>query len=111
MAHEEITRQTIALIDALKGTTSAFGLAGTGSEYKIVVEIFLYKFFNDKFGYEAKKDKTYGERLRNAQSWDKEYDSFSEEDIEELFVFLPAGVYSSSGSSKRRMPLLPLMSM
>ena len=92
MVHEEITRQTIALIDALKGTTSAFGLAGTGSEYKIVVEIFLYKFFNDKFGYEAKKDKTYGKRLSNAQSWDKEYDSFSEEDIEELFVFLPASV-------------------
>lgn len=51
-----ISEATIALIDSLKGTTNAFGLAGTGSEYRIVTEMFLYKFFNDKFGYEAKRD-------------------------------------------------------
>ena len=45
-----ITELTIELIDSLKRTTGAYGLAGTGSEYKIVTEIFLYKFFNDKFG-------------------------------------------------------------
>ena len=41
-----ITESTIALIDSLKSTTGAFGLAGTGSEYKIVTELFLYKFFH-----------------------------------------------------------------
>lgn len=87
-----ITESTIALIDSLKSTTGAFGLAGTGSEYKIVTELFLYKFFNDKFGYEAKKDEVYGERLRNAEKWDAEYDKFSEDEVEDLFSYLPASV-------------------
>ena len=87
-----ITESTIALIDSLKSTTGAFGLAGTGSEYKIVTELFLYKFFNDKFGYEAKKDQVYGERLRNAEKWDAEYDKFSEDEVEDLFSYLPASV-------------------
>ena len=87
-----ITESTIALIDSLKSTTGAFGLAGTGSEYKIVTELFLYKFFNDKFGYEAKKDQVYGKRLRNAEKWDSEYDKFSEDEVEDLFSYLPASV-------------------
>lgn len=87
-----ITESTIALIDSLKSTTGAFGLAGTGSEYKIVTELFLYKFFNDKFGYEAKKDQVYGERLKNAEKWDAEYDKFSEDEVEDLFSYLPASV-------------------
>lgn len=68
MSNINISEATIALIDSLKSTTGAFGLAGTGSEYKIVTEMFLYKFFNDKFGYEAKRDEVYGERLRNAEN-------------------------------------------
>lgn len=92
MSEINITESTIALIDSLKSTTSDFGLAGTGSEYKIVIEMFLYKFFNDKFGYEAKKDKVYGARLRNAEKWDAEYDKFTEDEVEDLFSYLPASV-------------------
>lgn len=92
MSDINITESTIALIDSLKSTTGAFGLAGTGSEYKIVTEMFLYKFFNDKFGYEAKRDKMYGKRLSKAEKWDAEYDTFSEEEVEDLFSYLPASV-------------------
>lgn len=87
-----ISDATIALIDSLKSTTNAFGLAGTGSEYRIVTEMFLYKFFNDKFGYEAKRDEEYGKRLRNAEKWDAEYDTFTNEEVEDLFSYLPASV-------------------
>lgn len=87
-----ISDATTALIDSLKSTTNAFGLAGTGSEYRIVTEMFLYKFFNDKFGYEAKLDEEYGERLRNAEKWDAEYDTFTDEEVEDLFSYLPASV-------------------
>ena len=87
-----ISDATIALIDSLKSTTNAFGLAGTGSEYRIVTEMFLYKFFNDKFGYEAKLDEEYGERFRNAEKWDAEYDTFTDEEVEDLFSSLPASV-------------------
>ena len=52
----------------------------------------LYKFFNDKFGYEAKRDKMYGERLSKAEKWDAEYDTFTEEEVEDLFSYLPASV-------------------
>ncbi len=92
MSTINISEDTIALIDSLKSTTNAFGLAGTGSEYKIVTEIFLYKFFNDKFGYEAKRDKMYGERLSKAEKWDDEYDKFTEDEVEDLFSYLPASV-------------------
>ena len=92
MSDINITESTIALIDSLKSTTGAFGLAGTGSEYKIVTEMCLYKFFNDKFGYEAKRDKMYGERLNKAEKWDAEYDTFTEEEVEDLFSYLPASV-------------------
>ena len=92
MSDINITESTIALIDSLKSTTGAFGLAGTGNEYKIVTEMFLYKFFNDKFGYEAKRDKMYGERLSKAEKWDAEYDTFTEEEVEDLFSYLPASV-------------------
>lgn len=92
MSNINITESTIALIDSLKSTTGAFGLAGTGSEYKIVTELFLYKFFNDKFGFEAKRDKIYGPRLSKAEKWDAEYDSFTEEEVEDLFSYLPASV-------------------
>ena len=92
MSDINITESTIALIDSLKSTTGAFGLAGPGSEYKIVTEMFLSKFFNDKFGYEAKRDKMYGERLSKAEKWDAEYDTFTEEEVEDLFSYLSASV-------------------
>lgn len=92
MSDINITESTIALIDSLKSTTGAFGLAGTGSEYKIVTEMFLYKFFTDKFGYEAKRDKMYGERLSKAEKWDAEYDTFTDDEVEDLFSYLPASV-------------------
>ena len=92
MSTINISEATITLIDSLKSTTGAFGLAGTGSEYKIVTEMFLYKFFNDKFGYEAKRDPMYGERLSKAEKWDAEYDTFTEDEVEDLFSYLPHSV-------------------
>ena len=39
---QNISEATIALIDSLKSTTSYFGLANSGGEYKIITEMFLY---------------------------------------------------------------------
>lgn len=50
-----IKEQTFQLIDALKLTCNAYGLGNDGNEYKIITQVFLYKFLNDKFGYEIKK--------------------------------------------------------
>lgn len=87
----QIEQSTKQLIDSLKQTCGSFGLGNDGNEYKIIVQIFLYKYFNDKFGYEAKRTPMYGERLSKASKWDAEYDTFTEEEIEDLFCYLPAG--------------------
>jgi type I restriction enzyme M protein len=92
MSTQDITAATIQLIDSLKSTTGAFGLSNDGSEYKIITDMFLYKFFNDKFGYEAKHNEEYGSRLSKADKWDAEYDKFNEDDVEDLFSYLPGSV-------------------
>ena len=92
MANIDIEQSTKQLIDALKQTCGSFGLGNDGNEYKIIIQLFLYKYFNDKFGYEAKRvNGPLGQRLRNADKWDAEYDNFSDDDILDLFDFLPAG--------------------
>lgn len=88
----EIEAKTLVLIDSLRTTCGEYGLAGGGSEYKIITEMFLYKFFNDKFGYEAKRNPVYGERLSGAEKWDAEYDTFTDEEVEDLFSYLPGSV-------------------
>ena len=50
-----ITEKTEALIDELKSTCQSFGMGNDGNEYKIITQVFLYKFLNDKFGYESPK--------------------------------------------------------
>lgn len=87
-----IEAKTIGLIDSLRTTCGEYGLAGGGSEYKIITEMFLYKFFNDKFGYEAKRNPVYGKRLSEAAKWDAEYDTFDEDEVEDLFSYLPGSV-------------------
>lgn len=44
---EEIKNQTYELIDNLKKTTTENGLAGSGNEYVVIVEIFLYSNFRN----------------------------------------------------------------
>lgn len=78
---EEIKNQTYALIDDLKKTTTENGLAGSGNEYVVIVEIFLYKFLNDKFIYEAKKENP---ELANAEDFFAAIDVMSEDDYEEM---------------------------
>lgn len=52
--HQEHTQKTKELIDGLKTICSNYGLGNAGSEYKIITEVFLYKFLNDKFLHEAR---------------------------------------------------------
>lgn len=60
-----IKEKTIELIDALKATCQTYGMVNDGNEYKIITQVFLYKFLNDKFGYEVKKVSPV---LRNAEN-------------------------------------------
>lgn len=76
-----IKEKTIALIDQLKATCSTFGMGNDGNEYKIITQVFLYKFLNDKFGYELKtSDSPFKEQFANAGKWEEVYCNLSEED-------------------------------
>lgn len=55
MQISDITIQTKNMIDDLKAICTNFGLGNASSEYKIITEVFLYKFLNDKFIYEARQ--------------------------------------------------------
>lgn len=57
----EFEKKTKALIDDLKSVCANYGLGNDGNEFKIITQVFLYKFLNDKFIYEVKQiDKKLG---------------------------------------------------
>ena len=55
MTTTELTTNTKKMIDDIKTVCANYGLGNAASESKIITQIFLYKFLNDKFLYEAKK--------------------------------------------------------
>lgn len=77
-----IKEKTISLIDSLKSTCQTYGMGNDGNEYKIITQVFLYKYLNDKFGYEIKK---LDERIAKAEKWEIAYSELSEDDREDLF--------------------------
>ena len=77
MTTEMIIANTKQMIDDLKTVCTNFGLGNASSEYKIITEIFLYKFLNDKFLYEVKQaDK----KLKNSEN--------VEQDLNESILYL-----------------------
>ena len=78
----DIKQKTIELIDSLKSTCQTYGMGNDGNEYKIITQVFLYKFLNDKFGYEVKK---ISKHLAEARSWENEYAHMSEDERMNIF--------------------------
>lgn len=78
----DIKQATIELIDALKSTCQTYGMGNDGNEYKIITQVFLYKFLNDKFGYEVKQKSPL---LKNSKNWELDYCNMSESQRQDLF--------------------------
>ncbi len=77
----DIREKTVALIDELKATCQSAGLGNDGNEFKIITQVFLYKFLNDKFGYTLKnKDTRYKAKFENVVDWEGEYATLSEDE-------------------------------
>ncbi len=79
MQIETITIRTKRMIDDLKTICANFGLGGSPGEYKIITQVFLYKYLSDKFLYEAKKADTTLSKAEN---------------IEEALVAMPDDKYT-----------------
>lgn len=73
--------QTKALIDDLKSVCANYGLGNDGNEFKIITQVFLYKFLNDKYVYELKQLEP---KLAAAEDFDEALKNFSDADLEFL---------------------------
>jgi type I restriction enzyme M protein len=73
MVTKDFTVDTKSLIDNLKGICASYGLGNDGNEFKIITQVFLYKFMNDKFAHEVKT------KVKNPDNWQQEVASYSDE--------------------------------
>lgn len=83
MVIKDFTVQTKELIDNLKGVCTSYGLGNDGNEFKIITQVFLYKFMNDKFGYELKQ---LDPKLKNAESWEQIIAEYTDSQYEMLLL-------------------------
>ncbi|EII2400105.1 class I SAM-dependent DNA methyltransferase [Vibrio parahaemolyticus] len=87
MVELEFREKTKALIDSLKSICATNGLGNSTGEFEIITQVFLYKFLNDKFAYEAKK---IDEKIASAKKWEEALIEMSEEDLEMLQIQMGA---------------------
>jgi len=87
MTDIDFKEKTKTLIDSLKSISANYGLGNDGNEFKIITQVFLYKFMNDKFAFEVKE---LDNKLKKSENWEKEIRTYSEDDYEMLLLQLGA---------------------
>lgn len=81
--------KTKALIDNLKSVCANYGLGNDGNEFKIITQVFLYKFLNDKFRYAVKQEKP---ELDEAENFSKALLDLSEDEYQFLIASLDPNI-------------------
>lgn len=79
----QFEKKTKALIDDLKSVCATYGLGNDGNEFKIITQVFLYKFLNDKFVHEVKK---LDDKIAKADNWEAVLKNYNEDDYEMLLM-------------------------
>lgn len=87
MVEIQFQQKVRELIDGLKAICASKGLGNDGNEFKIITQVFLYKFLNDKFAYEAKKVEP---SLAEAEIWEDVLSNMSDDELEMLALQMPA---------------------
>lgn len=77
--------KTKQLIDDLKSVCANYGLGNDGNEFKIITQVFLYKFLNDKFVYEVKQ---IDDKVAKAENWEEVLNSYSKDEYDMLLMQL-----------------------
>jgi len=85
---QKFSQQVRTLIDDLKSVCANYGLGNDGNEFKIITQVFLYKFLHDKFVYEVK---LLDKNLKQASDWEERLASYSEDEFEMLTLKLSEG--------------------
>ncbi|MCE5205630.1 MAG: type I restriction-modification system subunit M [Porphyromonadaceae bacterium] len=83
------TTKTKQLIDNLKSVCANYGLGNDGNEFKIITQVFLYKFLNDKFRFEVKRENP---ELASSENFADALTSMGEEDYKFLLASLNPNV-------------------
>ncbi|HRK61256.1 MAG TPA: class I SAM-dependent DNA methyltransferase [Candidatus Omnitrophota bacterium] len=86
MVIQDFIQKTKDLIDGLKGVCHNYGLGNDGNEFKIITQAFLYKFMNDKFGYEVKQ---LDPKLKKSSNWEQDIKSYPDKQYEMLLLRMP----------------------
>jgi type I restriction enzyme M protein len=81
LVNQHFEQRTRELIDSLKAICAAYGLGNDGNEFKVITQVFLYKFLNDKFAFEIKKVRP---ELASADNWESLVSAMSADDLEML---------------------------
>ncbi|TSJ44882.1 HsdM family class I SAM-dependent methyltransferase [Fluviicola chungangensis] len=81
--------KTKQLIDNLKSVCANYGLGNDGNEFKIISQVFLYKFLNDKFRYEVKQVQ---HALAKAENFTEALQQLSDDDYKFLINSLNPNV-------------------
>jgi type I restriction enzyme M protein len=79
----QFEKQTKNLIDDLKSVCANYGLGNDGNEFKIITQVFLYKFLNDKFVHEVKQ---LDDTIAKADNWEAILKSYNDNDYEMLMM-------------------------
>ena len=88
MTTKEFELKVKELIDDLKGVCANYGLGNDGNEFKIITQVFLYKFLNDKFAHEVKQLEP---KLANDDNWQDTLSNYKKDDYEMLLMQLSEG--------------------
>ena len=81
----EFQVKTKNLIDDLKSICANYGLGNDSSEFKLITQVFLYKFLNDKFLYELKKIEP---KLKKSKNFEQDINKYNKNQFEILLLQL-----------------------
>ena len=75
---QKFSQKVRTLIDELKSVCANYGLGNDGNEFKIITQVFLYKFLHDKFIYEIKQ---IDHKLSEADDWEDKLAAYSKNEF------------------------------
>lgn len=86
---QQFEKQTKGLIDDIKKVCANYGLGNDGNEFKVITQVFLYKFLNDKYVFEIKK---LDSKLADADNWEEVFNTYTNKEVAKLNMRLKASV-------------------
>ena len=82
--NQKFSDEVRTMIDDLKSVCANYGLGNDGNEFKIITQVFLYKFLHDKFVDEIRNI----DNKFQSNDWERKFSSMSTDEYEILTMKL-----------------------